>query len=71
MTTFRRAVHPFHLHLHTLLTSAVGFDGTVHASFNAYIASLLARNSHVITDERFQRFVRILGNETPGNADHA
>jgi hypothetical protein len=71
LTTFRRAVHPFHLHLHTLLTSVVGFDGTVHASLNAWIASLLARKSHVLTDERFQHFVRILGNETPGYADHA
>jgi hypothetical protein len=42
------------------LQSVVGFNGTVHGSFDAYIASLPPKTNQFISDERFQRFVCIL-----------
>jgi len=42
------------------LTCVVDLDGKPYTSFDAYIASMPQKNSHVIPDERFRRFVCIL-----------
>ena len=49
----------------SLLQSVVGFNGTVHGSFDAYIASLPPKTNQFISDERFQRFVCILKGDDP------
>ena len=54
----------------TPLQSVVGPDSSVHASFDGYIPNLPAKNSHIISDERFKRFVRIFKGKTP-EEDHA
>jgi hypothetical protein len=50
----------------TPLESVVALDSSVHSSFDAYVASLPSKNSHVVSDERFQRFVSIFKNDTAG-----
>ena len=47
------------------LQSVVAFDGTVHGSFDAYIASLPPKNNQFMSDERFQGFLCILKGDTP------
>jgi hypothetical protein len=47
------------------LQSVVAFDGTVHGSFDAYIASLPPKNNQFISDKRFQGIVCILKGDTP------
>ena len=47
------------------LQSVVGFNGTVHGSFDAYIASLPPKTNQFISDKRFQRFVCILKGDDP------
>jgi hypothetical protein len=54
----------------TPLQTVVGPESSVHALFDAYVANLPAKNSHIISDERFKRFVRILKGKTP-EEDHA
>ena len=54
----------------TPLQSVVALDGIVHSSFDAYMASLPSKNSHVVSDERFKRFVSVLKNDTAG-VNHA
>ena len=46
------------------LAPVVCTDGTIYESFTAYVASMPSKNCHVIPDERFQRFVRILNGES-------
>jgi len=51
------------------LAPVVGTDGATYESFGAYIASMPSKNCHVVPDERFQRFVRILnGESTPDDS---
>ena len=45
------------------LAPVVCTDGTTYESFAAYVASMPPKNCHVVPDERFQRFVRILNGE--------
>ena len=46
------------------LAPLLGTDGASYESFGAYIASIPSKNCHVVPDERFQRFVRILNSES-------
>jgi len=46
------------------LAPVVCTDGTMYESFAAYVASMPPKNCHVVSDERFQRFVRILNGES-------
>ena len=45
------------------LAPVAGTDGASYESFSAYIASMPAKNCHVVPDERVQRFLRILNGE--------
>jgi len=49
----------------TQLVQIVGSDGVWYESFDAYIACMPPKNCHVVPDERFKRFVRILRARTP------
>jgi hypothetical protein len=54
----------------TSLPSEVDLDSTAHGSFDAFIASLPARNSQFISAKRFRRFMCILKGDTH-ETDHA
>jgi len=47
------------------LAPVVGTDDASYESFDAYIACMPPKNCHVVPDERFKRFVRILRARTP------
>ena len=51
------------------LAPVVGTDGASYESFEAYIASLPAKNCHVVPDERFKRFVRLLRGDSTASDD--
>ena len=42
------------------LAPVVGTDDASYESFDAYIACMPPKNCHVVPDERFKRFVRVL-----------
>jgi hypothetical protein len=53
------------------LAPVVGTDGASYESFEAYIAGLPAKNSHVVPDERFKRFVHFLRGDSTASDDPA